>query len=83
MQLLRHRVDFSCRHNNSIHFFVRLSEDDCCNDIPPLSTSLISGRTALDGDVAQLSQRRTGTPLRQVRFPGAAKDFSPGVLRTL
>ena len=28
------------------------------------------------GDVAQLVGRRTGTSLRQVRFPGAAKDFS-------
>ena len=28
-------------------------------------------------DVAQLVERRTGTPLRQVRFPGAARDFSP------
>ena len=28
-----------------------------------------------DGDVAQLVERRTGTPLRQVRFPGAARDF--------
>ena len=27
------------------------------------------------GDVAQLVERRTGTPLRQVRFPGAARDF--------
>ena len=31
------------------------------------------------GDVAQLVERRTGTPLRQVRFPGAARDFSPRV----
>ena len=31
------------------------------------------------GDVAQLVQRRTGTPLAQVRFPSAAKDFSPRV----
>ena len=28
------------------------------------------------GDVAQLVERRTGTPLRQVRFPGEARDFS-------
>ena len=27
------------------------------------------------GDVAQLLERRTGAPLRQVRFPGAARDF--------
>ena len=30
-------------------------------------------------DVAKLVERRTGTPLKQVRFPGAAKDFSPRV----
>ena len=28
-------------------------------------------------DVAQLVKRRTGTPLRQVWFPGAARDFLP------
>ena len=28
------------------------------------------------GDVAQLVERRTGTPLTQVRFIGAARDFS-------
>ena len=31
------------------------------------------------GDVAQLIEHRTGTPLTQVRFPSAAKDFSPRV----
>ena len=31
------------------------------------------------GDVAQLVERRTGTPQTQVRFPGAARDFSPRV----
>ena len=31
------------------------------------------------GDVAQLVERRTGTPLTQVRIPGAARDFSPTV----
>ena len=30
----------------------------------------------VDGDVAQLVERRTGTPLTQVRLSGAAKDFS-------
>ena len=30
-------------------------------------------------DVAQLVERRTGTPLTQVRFPGAGRDFSPRV----
>ena len=29
------------------------------------------------GDVAQSVEHRTVTPLRQVRFPGAARDFSP------
>ena len=29
--------------------------------------------------LAQLVDLRTGTPLRQVRFPGAARDFSPRV----
>ena len=39
------------------------------------SISLIS---ELDGDVAQLVERWTGTSLRQVQFPGAARDiFSP------
>ena len=31
------------------------------------------------GDVAQLVEYRTGTPPTQVRFPGAARDFSPRV----
>ena len=29
------------------------------------------------GDVAQLTECWTDTPLTQVRFPGAARDFSP------
>ena len=29
------------------------------------------------GDVAQLVERRTGTPLRQVRFPGTARVSLP------
>ena len=33
----------------------------------------------LVGNVAWLVERRTGTPLRQIRFPGAARDFSPKV----
>ena len=32
-----------------------------------------------DGDVAQLVERGTGTLLMQVRFPSAARDFSPMV----
>ena len=35
--------------------------------------------TKREGDVAQLVERRTGTPLTLVRFPGAARDFSPRV----
>ena len=31
------------------------------------------------GDVAQLLERRTVTPLKQVRFPGVARDLSPTV----
>ena len=31
------------------------------------------------GDVAQLVEHRKGTPPTQVRFPGAARDFSPRV----
>ena len=31
------------------------------------------------GDVAQSVERQTGTPLTQVRFPAAARDFSPRV----
>ena len=38
----------------------------------PLITMLTKG-----GDVAQLVEHRTVTPLTQVRFPGAARDFSP------
>ena len=30
-----------------------------------------------DGDVTHLVERRTSTPLGQVRFPGAARDCSP------
>ena len=29
--------------------------------------------------VAQLVERRTGTPLAQIRFPGAARDFPPKI----
>ena len=31
------------------------------------------------GDIAQLADRRTGTPPTQVRFSGAASDFFPRV----
>ena len=33
--------------------------------------------TETGGDVAQLTECWTDTPLTQVRFPGAARDFSP------
>ena len=33
----------------------------------------------MGGDGAQLVEHRTGTPLTQVRFPGAARDFSPRI----
>ena len=29
------------------------------------------------GNIAQLIERRTGTPLMRVRYPGAARDFLP------
>ena len=35
--------------------------------------------TSRDGDVAQLVEHGTGTPQTPVRFPGAARDFSPRV----
>ena len=35
--------------------------------------------TWFGGGVAQLVKRRTGTPLTQVRFPGAARDLCPRV----
>ena len=37
------------------------------------------GINKLSSVVAQLVECRTGTPLKQVRFPGAARDFSPRV----
>ena len=42
-----------------------------CNDNP--------FREIVGGDVAQLVEHRTGTPLTKVRFPGAARNFSPRV----
>ena len=38
-----------------------------------------AGSIVLSGDVAQLVEYRTGTPLTQVRFPGATGNFSPRV----
>ena len=40
---------------------------------------LYCGYISRGGYVAQLIQRRTRTPLTQVRFPGAERDFSPRV----
>ena len=46
----------------------------------PSATIMTIRRRTLSGDVAQLVERPTGTPpLRQVRFPGAARDFSARV----
>ena len=35
-----------------------------------------SSSSLRDGDAAQLLRATTGTPLTQVRFPGAAREFS-------
>ena len=36
-----------------------------------------SAKSQEDGDVVQLVEHGTSTPLTQVRFPGAARDISP------
>ena len=41
---------------------------------------LVCGQSFWKGGVAQLVERRTGTPLRQVRLTGAARDFTPSQL---
>ena len=46
---------------------------------PLLSEADISRSFRWGRDVAQLVEHRTGTPPTQVRFPGAARDFSPRV----
>ena len=46
---------------------------------PGVRVSLGIALSPQEGDVAQLVERRTGTPLRQVRFPGATRDLSPRV----
>ena len=43
------------------------------------SSSSSNKKTKWGGDVAQLLECRTGTPLRQVRSRGAERDFSPRV----
>ena len=40
---------------------------------------IVGGDVAGDGDVGQLVEHRTDTPPTKVRFPGAARDFSPRV----
>ena len=41
--------------------------------------SLVDEVNSRNGATAQLVEHRTGTPLTQVRFPGAARDFFPRV----
>ena len=41
-----------------------------------LSKLLVALILCLGGDVAQLTEHRTGTPPTRVRFPGAVRDFS-------
>ena len=53
---------------------VQTQSERSCNAENPTS-----GLKGMGGDIAQLIERRTGTPLTQVRFPGAAKDFSSRV----
>ena len=43
------------------------------------TASVASYMQDVDGDAAQLVESGTGTPLTQVRLPGAARDFSPRV----
>ena len=43
------------------------------------NVALPRSQTDLGGDVAQFLERRTVTPLTQVQFPGAVRDFSPRV----
>ena len=43
------------------------------------TASVASYMQDVDGDAAQLVESGTGTPLMQVRLPGAARDFSPRV----
>ena len=59
-----------------VHFYMSLCQEMVYNFARNWSITL-PGKGG--GDVAQLVKRRTGTPLRQVRLLGAAKDFSPRV----
>ena len=47
--------------------------------LPTLSACQFHEWQSGGGVVAQLIERRTGTLPTQIRFPGAARDFSPGV----
>ena len=52
-----------------------------CNYKPEIYSEKLSKLLPLsrDGNVAQLVEHQTVTPPTQVRFPGAARDFSPRV----
>ena len=65
-----------------VHSCLSCRSRQCCWFVGHLGTeqrSIDVARTIGGGDVAQLVQHRTGTPQTQVRFPGAARDFSPRV----
>ena len=47
--------------------------------VPPHSSPIWTSSPFRGGDVAQLVQHPTGMSPTQVRFPGAARDFSPRV----
>ena len=49
---------------------VQTQSERSCNAENPTS-----GLKGMGGDIAQLIERRTGTPLTQVQFPGAAQGF--------
>ena len=48
-------------------------------ELPAREAALFTCDDKQGGDVAQLVEHRTGTSPTQVRFPGAARDFSPRV----
>ena len=53
------------------------SSEQCCTGIFSCSLSVRFFFTNLGGHVAQLAERRTGTPPTKVRFPGAAREIFP------
>ena len=75
--------------SRSWHSFVALAKAQFAKlslvtSVPKMNQAGPSGRPdettfRRGGDVAQLVGLRTGTPLTQVRFSGAARDFSPRV----